>query len=102
MGQAATVRKEETDLVELKTNETGDKRRRRRNSGNDLTRDLLRRVAVGGGDAVVHRTQVGRGSDEIDMIVRIIVLLELNWVQAIADKRRRGRELLDKVLEVGA
>ena len=91
-----------TNLVEFQAHQTRDEGSCGGDGRNDLAGNLLRRVAVGGGDAVVHRTQVGRGSDEIDMMVRIIVLLELNRVQAVADKRRRGRELLDEVLEVGA
>ena len=41
-------------------------------------------MPVSRGDAVVHSTKVGRRGDEIDVVVRVVVLLELDGVQAVA------------------
>ena len=73
-------------LVQLKADKTGNKRRRSRNGGDDLARNLLGRVPVSRRDAVVQRTEVGRRSDEVDVVVRIIVLLELDRVQAVPNQ----------------
>ena len=79
----------ETDLIQLQADKTGDERSRCRDGGDDLTRNLLRRMPVCRCDAVVHRAEVRRSGDEVDMVVRIIVLLEFDRVEAVTDKRRR-------------
>ena len=76
-----------THLVQLKADKTGNKRRRSRNGGDDLARDLLRSVTVRGVNAVVERTQVRRGGDEINVVVRVVVLLELYRGETVANER---------------
>jgi hypothetical protein len=78
-----------TNLVKLETHQAYDERRRCSNGRYDFTSNLLRGMAVSGIDAVVHRTKVGSGGDEVDMIVCVIVLLELDRVEAIANERGR-------------
>ena len=76
-----------TNLVEFQAHQTRDEGSCGGDGRNDLAGNLLRRVAVGGLDVVIRRTQIRSSSDEVDVVVRIIVLLELNRVQAVADKR---------------
>ena len=76
----------EADLVQLKADEATDKGCCGRDRGYDLARDLLGGMPVSRSDVVVHRTQVRCGSDEVNVVVRVVVLLELNGVQAIADE----------------
>lgn len=85
------------DLVQLETDEADDERRRRGDRGDDLARDLLRRVTVGGVDAVVHRAEVGGGGDEVDMVVGVVVLLEVDRVQAVPGEGRRRWELVREI-----
>ena len=74
-------------LVQLKADQADDERCSGRDSGNDLARDLLGRMPVSGVDAVVHRAQVRRSSDEVDVVVGVIILLELDGRQAVACER---------------
>ena len=76
------------DLEEFQGDGTGDKGGGGGDGGNDLSRDFLDCVAVGGGDAitshycielnVLFSTEVGAGSDEVNVVVRIIVLFEFS------------------------
>jgi hypothetical protein len=43
---------------------------------------LLGRVSIGGGDAVIHCAKVGRSSDEVDVVIGIIVFLKLYGIKA--------------------
>jgi hypothetical protein len=47
---------------------------------------LLGRVAISGGDAVIHCAKVGSSSDEVDVVVGIIVLLKLYGIKAESSK----------------
>ena len=90
----------EANLVKLQADQASDQRRSRGNGRDDLAGNLLGRMPVGGVDAVVQRTQVRRGGDEVNVVIRVVVLLELDRVQTVADERRRGRELLEVLLQV--
>ncbi len=74
-------------LVELETDKTGDQRGSGCDGRDDLSSDLLRRMPVSRRDAVVRSSQVRRSSDEVDVEVRVVVLLELDGVQTVADQR---------------
>ena len=89
------------DLVKLQAHQTSDQSGGRSDSRDDLTRDLLRRVTIRRVDTVVHRPQIRRGRNEVNMMVRVVVLLELHGVQAEPSKGRRGRKLLDEIGPVG-
>jgi hypothetical protein len=43
-------------------------------------------MAISGGDAVVHRAKVGSSSDEVDMVIGIVVLLKLYGIKAESSK----------------
>ena len=77
-----------TNLVEFQAHQTRDEGSCGGDGRHDLAGNLLRRVAVGGLDVVIRRTQIRSSSDEVDVVVRIIVLLKLDRVQAIADQGR--------------
>ena len=51
------------------------------------------------GDVVVHRAQVGRRDDEVNVEVRVVVLLKLDGVQAVADEGGGRRKLLEQVAD---
>ena len=76
-----------TDLVKFQAHETCDERCRRRNGRNDLASNLLGGVTVGDRDIVIHRPQVSSSSDEINVVVCIIILLKLNRIEAVASQR---------------
>lgn len=76
-------------LVEFEANKTSNKRSSGSDRWNDLACDLLRVVTIRRFDIVVQRTKVGSCCDEVDVMVRIIILLKLDWVQSIARHRRR-------------
>ena len=76
-----------THLVQLEAHQPSDDGRGRRDSRNDLARDLLRVMSACGLDAVVERTQVSSGGDEVDVVVGVIILLELDGRQAVACER---------------
>jgi hypothetical protein len=61
---------------------------------------LLGLVAIRNSDAVVHGTKVGCSGDKIDVVIRIIVLLEFNRHQAIPRKGGCRRELCDEIREI--
>lgn len=88
-------------LEELQAYQAGDQRSGRRDRRNDFASNLLCRVPVGRVDTVVHRAEIRRSSDEVDVMVSIVILLELNGVEAVASQRRRSRELGNEVVQVG-
>ena len=85
---------EGTNLVQLEADESDDEGGCSGNGGNDLAGNLLGSVLVSDSDVVVHRTQVGRGGDEVDVVVRVVVLLKFHGVQAVANQRRWRWQLL--------
>ena len=78
------------NLVELKHNQAGNQRSGRGNSGNDLSSDELGLVSISGLDLVVFGSQVTASSDEINVMVRVIILLEVNRNQ-LESRQRAGR-----------
>lgn len=48
-------------------------------------------MSIGRIDAIVQGTQVGGCSDEVDVVVGIIIFFELNRSQSVADERRGRR-----------
>ena len=89
-----------TDLVELEADQAGDERGGGRDRGDDLAGNLLGRVAVCGRDAVVHGAEVRRSGDEVDVEVRVVILLELDRVEAVTNERRWRWKLLDQIRKV--
>ena len=77
----------ETNLVELQTDETGDQRCGGGDGRDDLPGDLLRCMPVGRRDVVVEGAQVRSRGDEVDMEVRVVVLLELYRGETVANER---------------
>lgn len=82
------------DLVEFEANETRCERSRRRDGRDDLAGDLLRLVSVGRGDAVVERPEVGGRGNEVDVEIRVVVLLKIDRVKPVAGERRGRRKRL--------
>tara|TARA_B100000768_G_scaffold172713_1_gene181241 strand:+ start:873 stop:1151 length:279 start_codon:yes stop_codon:yes gene_type:complete len=58
-------------------------------------------VPVGLADLVVTRAQVGAGSDEVDVVVGVVVLFELGRHHPVAGQRRGRRQRLDDVAAHG-
>ena len=57
-------------------------------------------MSICGCDAVVHCTQIGRRGDEVNVMVRVVVLLELDGVQAVANETRGRGELLHELSSI--
>ena len=74
----------DTNLVQLKAYKSGHECGGGGNSGNDLARNMLRCVAIGIGDAVVGSTKIGASSNEVNVMVRVIILFKVDWVEAVA------------------
>jgi len=43
-------------------------------------------MSIGGGDAVVHCAKIGCGSDEVDVVIGIIVFLKLYGIKTESSK----------------
>ena len=80
---------EYTNLVQLKAYKTYNKRCRSRDGRNDLTSDLLSSIAIRRSDVVIRCAKVRSSGDKVDVIVGVIVLLELNRDEAVADQGGR-------------
>lgn len=65
-------------LVQLETNQPSHQGCSSRDCGDDLASNLFGGVAISSSDTVVHRSEVGCGGDEINVVVGIIVFLELD------------------------
>jgi hypothetical protein len=89
------------ELVQFEADETRHERRGRGDGWDNLPGNLLGRVPVGGVDAVVHGPQVRASRDEINVVVRVVVLLKVDGVETVASQRRRSRELLGQLHRVG-
>jgi hypothetical protein len=71
------------ELVELKADEPGDERSGRRDGRDDLARDELGLVRIGGRNAVVGRAHVGRRGDKLDVPVAVVILFKLERVERL-------------------
>ena len=67
-------------LVELKADETDSKSSGSSNSRNDLSSNQLGLVLISLCDLVIGSSEVGGSSDEIDMVVGIVILLKVDWL----------------------
>ena len=74
------------NLVEFQTDKPGDKRGSSRNSWNNFARDLLGAVSICSVDAIIHCTKIRRCSNEINVVVGVIVFLKLARTQAITSQ----------------
>jgi hypothetical protein len=54
-------------------------------------------MAVSRVDVIVHCAKVGGSSDEVDVVVGVIVLLELNDIKPVSSQGRWSRQLLDQI-----
>jgi hypothetical protein len=43
-------------------------------------------MAISGGDAVIHRAKIRSGSDEVDVVIGIVILLKLYGIKAESSK----------------
>lgn len=80
-----------SDLVKLQADQASHERRGGRDRRDDLSGNLLGLMPTRSLDGIVHRAQVGRRSDKVDMEVGIIVFLEFDRVEAVSSKRGRRR-----------
>jgi hypothetical protein len=67
------------DLVEFKNDESSNKSRCGGNSRNDLSGNELRLMTVGLLNLVILSSQITCCSDEIDMVICIVIFLEFDW-----------------------
>lgn len=81
--------KNTSNLVEFEANQTSYQRRCGSNGWNNLSSNLLGGVSISDVDAIVKSSQVRSGSDKIDVMVRIIVLLKFDRIKAVSSKGRR-------------
>jgi hypothetical protein len=89
-----------TRLVELQADETHGQSSGCRDSRDDLSSNQLGLVSVGNGNAVVGCTQIGSGSDEVNVVVAVIVLLKVDWDQTESGERGGTRERIDDSIQV--
>ena len=80
--------REETDLVQLQTDQAHGQRSSRRNRRDDLARNQLGLVPVRLGNSIVSSTEVGRGGDKVDVVVRVVILFEIDRVETEASEGR--------------
>lgn len=94
------------DLVELKDNQARNEGRCRGDGGDDLARDKLGLVSVSRLDLVVLRSQVAAGSDEVNVVVGVVILFEFDRLQLEARKsacrRKAGREVCELIRVIKA
>ena len=76
------------NLVEFQTDKPGNKGGCSRNSRDNFARDLLGAVSICSVDAIVHCTKIRCCSNEINMMVGVVVFLKLARAQAISSHRR--------------
>ena len=92
-------------LVQLQADQPGHQTCGGRNSRDDLASNQLGLVLVGGLNIVVESSEVRRGCDEVDVVVRVVVLLELDGIEAIACEGggdgERGDEGRDVFFDLG-
>lgn len=75
------------DLVELKADKAYCEGSGGRNGRDNLASNKLRLVAVRLSDAVVASTKVGRRSDEVDVVIAVVVLLKVARLKTETGKR---------------
>lgn len=76
-------------LVEFQANQTSNQSSCCDDGRDNLTGDQLGFETIDGLDAVSNRSQVGGGSDEVDVEVSVIILLEINLVESVLDLREK-------------
>lgn len=79
-------------LVKFQANQTDSESSGSSDGRDNLARNEFGLMPVGKGDAIVTGTQVGSGGDEVNVVVRIIILLEVNGLKSETSERsRRGK-----------
>lgn len=96
------------DLVEFQNNQASNEGRCRGDGGDDLARNKLGLVSVSRLNLVVLGPQVTAGSDEVNVVVGVVVLFELDRLQLEARKSacrweagREGCELIRVIKAAG-
>ena len=85
-------------LEDLVADNTSDHGRGRGDGGDDLSSDHLGLVAVALRDLVIAGTEVGAGVDEVDVEVRVVVLLEVGRrKRLVRDGCRAHRQIAEKL-----
>lgn len=83
----SNIRETLSILINLVANNTSDHSRRRCNRWDNFSSNHFGLVAVAFFDLVIAGTQVGASSDEVDMEVRVVVLLEVGSNQGTCSDR---------------
>lgn len=80
------------NLEQLQDHQSSDQGRSGGNCRDDLAGNELGLVAVCRLNLVILSTQVAASSDKVDMMVRVIILLEVYWSELEARERVRRRD----------
>jgi hypothetical protein len=91
---------EGSNLVQFQTHQAGHEGGGRSNGRDNLPRNLLCGVSISYVDIVVHRPKIRCCSDEVDVIIGIIILLEFDRCKTIACQRRRRGQFRVKILKI--
>lgn len=83
------IRRKNTHLVEFQANQTSHKRCSRGDGGDNLPSDLFGSVAIGYGNAVIHCAKVRGGSNEVNVMVGVIILLKVYRCETVSCKGGR-------------
>lgn len=79
-------------LVKFQANQTDSESSGCSDGRDNLSRDEFGLMPIGKGDAIVSGTQVGSGGDEVNVVIRVIILLEVNRLKSETSERsRRGK-----------
>jgi len=70
----------------LETDQANDKGRCGGDRRDDLPGNLLGRVAISGVYAVIHGAKVRSSSDEVDVVIGIVIFLKLYGIKAESSK----------------
>ncbi|CAF3535359.1 unnamed protein product [Fusarium graminearum] len=88
------------DLVQLQNNQASHQRSGCGNGRNDLASNELGLVSISWLNLVVLGPQVAASSDEIDVMVRVIVLLEIDRNELESRQRAGGRQTVSQLLDL--
>jgi hypothetical protein len=90
----------DTHLVKFQAHQTSHKRGSCGDGGDDLPGDLLCRVAIGNRNTIIHCAKVGTRGNEVNMMIRVIILLKIYRREAVSRKRGGRRQFLRRFRQI--